>query len=142
MHLCSILNFAIVLVFVHSFIYFFVKMILKLPTERAMVAASPNFICHFFMRAIPKRLTFGLWLYMIYVCKMCMFCVVFNLCKILFSKKSRGDPVGWLGITPSINNNNNNNNNNLFWSSECYTSQVLYVLFLTILCPRFRQTCF
>ena len=30
-----------------------------------MVPPSPNFICHFFTKAIPKGLPFGLWLYVL-----------------------------------------------------------------------------
>ena len=45
---------------------------------------------------IRKGLTFGLYLYMFYVCKMCMFCIVFNL--IWLSEKPWGDPVRLAGL--------------------------------------------
>ena len=60
---------------------------------------SPNFICHVFMWAIPKG-SLSDYVYTFYVCKMCMFCIVFkrNFCKIWFSEEPWGDPVRWLGL--------------------------------------------
>ena len=54
-----------------------------------MVPASPNFISQFLMRAIPKGLTFGLYVY-VYV--MCMFC-----------KSPEVTLCGLWGYKPSIN---------------------------------------
>ena len=46
-------------------------------------------------------------MFMFYVSKMCMFCIVLNLCNIWSSEKPWGVTLcGWRGYKPSINNNN------------------------------------
>ena len=48
-------------------------------SKRSMVPASPNFISHFFTRAIPKGWTnFRI----MFICFLFVFCIVCNLCKI------------------------------------------------------------
>ena len=47
---------------------------------------------------------------MFYICEMCMFCIVFNLCKIRDCENPEVTLCRWLGYKPSINNNSNNNN--------------------------------
>ena len=41
---------------------------------------------------------------MFYVCIMCMFCIIFNLCEICTCEKPGGDPVWLTGYKLSINN--------------------------------------
>ena len=63
--------------FVFSILFYKKKinLVLKSRSERSMVPASPNFICYFFARPIPKGLTFGIIIIcMFYVDVMCMFC--------------------------------------------------------------------
>ena len=72
-----------VLLFLSILSYNIFNLVLKRQTKMVkLVPASPNCICPFFMRAIPNGPTFGLYIYMFYVCKMCMFCIVCNFCQI------------------------------------------------------------
>ena len=47
---------------------------------------------------VNLSLLFECLLYMFYVCKMCMFCIVFNFCKISFSEKPWGVTVRLTGL--------------------------------------------
>ena len=55
--LCIYIVFQFAIVFVHSFFIIFLIWYWNAWSKQSMVPASPNFICHFFMRAIPKGLT-------------------------------------------------------------------------------------
>ena len=56
-----------------------------------VLPASPNFICCLLQERY-RRDYFLDYVYMFYVCKMCMLCIVFNLCQIWLSEKLWGDP--------------------------------------------------
>ena len=63
-------------------------------------------ICLFFYKSNTERANFQIRLYNMficlhgwfYVCKMCMFCIVFNFSNISISKKPRGDHVRMTGL--------------------------------------------
>ena len=74
----------------------------------SIVLASPNFICHFYMRAIPKGLTFGLCLHVLYFkCNVHVFkspevtlCGRWGYKPSINKQLNQPGPVGWWNCTP------------------------------------------
>ena len=78
--MCSIIMLLGIYIVFTFFVLFY--LVLKRQTERPMAPASANFVCHFCYESDTERTNFRIMFYMFYVCKMCMFCIVFNFCKI------------------------------------------------------------
>ena len=84
MHLYSIFNLQLVFFPIIFYIFYFVTWYWNARPTQSMVPASPNFICHF-LREQYRRDYLSDYVNMFYVCIiMCLFCIVFNLCRIGF----------------------------------------------------------